>query len=203
MKIYAVIRNMGTSGEWEKTPFGAGDLCYYQLADSDVVRSGNPIFLPEFSEQFTAYFSIAVKICKLGKCIAPKFAHRYAQTAAMAYNIVGDSLLEELREKGLPWTEGVSFDRSCLLGNFEEIDTFKNNGVITLRCGEKKLLYDPQKALDRMGETISHISRHNTLKTGDIILLALSPAGLPLAIGEKLTSSFDNNDLTSVESNIR
>ena len=56
------------------------------MADSSVLYTGRPLFIHDFASGFMAAPSIVVRMGRLGKCIAPKFAHRYwdAFTAAFA-----------------------------------------------------------------------------------------------------------------------
>ena len=49
--------------------------------DSALLKDGKPFFLPDFSTDLQYETEVVVHICRLGKCIAPRFAHRYARLA--------------------------------------------------------------------------------------------------------------------------
>ena len=66
-----VIGFTGNYGAEEQTP-----QCYL-MADSSILYTGRSFFLPDFAERFVATPSIVVRTGRLGKYIAPKFAHRY------------------------------------------------------------------------------------------------------------------------------
>lgn len=133
---------------------------YYVLPDSTILRSGNPLFLPEWDNDFRIYTALAVRIDRLGKSIAPKFAHRYYNEMSKAGVMIGCERLAELRKAGRPWTTAVSFDRSCLLGEFIP----------------KEEMLDADFA--RVDEVISMLSADNTMKTGDMILMFSSEDGI-------------------------
>ncbi|HAO63855.1 MAG TPA: 2-hydroxyhepta-2,4-diene-1,7-dioate isomerase, partial [Porphyromonadaceae bacterium] len=41
-----------------------------------------PFFIPDFAPEFVLHPALAVRIDRLGKNIAPRFAHRYYQSAS-------------------------------------------------------------------------------------------------------------------------
>ena len=49
----------------------------YLMADSSLLFTDRPFFLPDFADAFIATPTIIVRMGRLGKCVAPKFAHRY------------------------------------------------------------------------------------------------------------------------------
>ena len=61
---------------------------WYEIPDSSIIRSGNPFFVPDFDTRFVALPSIAVRICKLGKGIAPRFVPRYYDEVTFGLSVV-------------------------------------------------------------------------------------------------------------------
>ena len=49
----------------------------YLMADSSILYTGRPFFVPDYAQHFVATPTIVVRTGRLGKCIAPKFAYRY------------------------------------------------------------------------------------------------------------------------------
>ena len=45
--------------------------------DSALLKDGKPFFIPDFSKQVDYETELVVRISRLGKNIAPRFAHRY------------------------------------------------------------------------------------------------------------------------------
>jgi len=147
------------------------------IPDSAIVKNGNPFFIPDFDPEFRAYFFLAVKICRLGKSISPRFAHRYYAEAAPAINIRANTLLHELREKRLPWTEATAFDKSLPLGKFLPVETLRNKPLLlTISSHEGENLTLPMilPEENEIARAIERISRYNSLKMGDLILLPFS-----------------------------
>lgn len=191
MKIFAVARNYGSSEAG--SPFGDGpDPIWYELPDSSILRSGQPFFIPDFSSEFRAFPSIAIKIGRLGKGVAERFASRYISSYAMACSVVGTSLLERLRSNGLPWSRATSFDKACLIGGFHE--ELPGEGPVRIFTESDELIYSLDEIRNSCQRIISLLSRDITLKEGDIILPALHPEGLFL---------LDRCDLKAERSGIR
>lgn len=151
--------------------------------DSCLIHNGKPLFIPDFDTDFRLYPSLAVKITKVGKCIEPRFAHRYYEKAAPAINVRAMGVLDELRKKGLPWTRAVSFDGSIILGEFTRDDS--DPGLLqgfSIICGESEANWRPSKEFS-INEAISAASEFRTLKTGDIIICPFSKEFIAGEIG--------------------
>ncbi len=190
MKIFCVISNYAT---------GPGETAeWYTLPDSTLLRSNNPFFIPDFDTEFVGIPSIAVRIDRLGKNIAPKFASRYYSEATMAVCVVAKNLLRELSEAGKPWSRAVAFDRSCLMGDFVDKNQLLESRNIKVKCGSEEYGYEFDRINRSIDEAVSMVSSDNTMKTGDIVLAAMMPEGLPLHIGDTLdvTLPSDRNLLT-------
>lgn len=186
MKIFAIINNYASEAE---SIFGGNEPDWYEMPDSSILRSGNPFFVPDFADEFKVYPSVAYRIGRLGKSISPRFAYRYIDGYTLAGAVIAPGLLRSLRNGQRPWTRAVSFDRSCLLGNLEPIDTLKKNEVFRFACGGHEAEYSIGALLRGVDEIISMISADNTLKNGDLILAGLSPEGLSLRPDTRLTAS--------------
>lgn len=196
MKIFAVTNNYN-SPESYPSPFGPGEIDWYELPDSSILRSGNPFYVPDFDEEFRAYPSIAFRIGRLGKSIAPRFASRYIDRIGMGTAVIATSLLKQLRDKGAPWTRATAFDRSLLLGNLEAADALLEKGMnFTMSCGGEKINYDSAYLQEDIDHIISRLSRDNTLKNGDIILAGLTPRGLLLKPGTRLIALKEHENIT-------
>lgn len=202
MTIYAIVNNLIP----DKQSAGASSPIWTLLSPSAILQGGNPYFVPDFDTSFEARLALAVKIGKLGKSIAPRFAYRYIEAVAPAVVIVAACRLRSLMEERLPWTSALSYDRSLALGKFHHMD----DGVISDcgcgmilesdggACKESLGLCSPSIPLD---EIIAAISRDNTLKTGDIILTRLAGEGPEVRPGMKLRLIMEGED--SLRFNIR
>ena len=162
--------------------------------------------MPDFADRFEARIALAIRIGKLGKGIAPRFIYRYVDAVAPSVLFVAPDMLKTLRNKGLPWTQAMSYDRCLSVGKFTPCAADTWNQV------EVKLTLDPPNdssdALLRgtdinpgIEETLSAISRDNTLKMGDIILIGL--AGRGPQVTPNMRAGLSLNGFESLRFNIR
>ena len=57
-----------------------------------------------------------VRICRLGKTIPERFAHRYYDAVTVGIDFTARDLQKKLKEQGLPWELSKSFDGAAALG---------------------------------------------------------------------------------------
>ena len=174
--------------------------CWYEIPDSSIIRNGNPFFVPDFDQRFIALPSVAVKICKLGKSVAPRFASRYYDEITLGFSVVAADRLRESISHGLPWAPAVAFDGSCMLGKFIPVEECGEEFVIN--AGGDELKWKLDSAWRHIDEIISEISRGCTIKTGDIILPHVSPSGIRLLAGDHISvKTTDSSNILDI--NIR
>lgn len=174
MKIFAVTNAYSPVPESFRS--SRPGVCWYEIPDSAISRSGNPLFIPDPEQEYVAFPSAAWRIGKLGKSVAPRFAMRYIDAATIALAVVNLTLLRSLREAGLPWTAAVAFDRSCIIGNFSDIVAFKDCADFRITHAGEEYIYSLRDIFVNIEYSLAAISALNTIKTGDIILGALAPA---------------------------
>ena len=192
MKIFAAFGNYDT-GSREESPFALAESpLWYEIPDSAISRSGNPFFVPSETDSYVAFPSAAYRICKLGKSVAPRFAPRYYDEAAIGFSVVNVTLLEALRKRGMPWTRAVAYDRSCLLGNFMPISAFRNYAAFSAESGDSRLEYQLGKITTGIDQIVALVSCDNTIKT---------PCGIPMIRGSRLRAGAD--DLTIFDINVK
>ncbi|MDE6638827.1 MAG: fumarylacetoacetate hydrolase family protein, partial [Muribaculaceae bacterium] len=176
------------------------------ISGACILQGGNPFFVPDFSSRFEARLALAAKIGKLGKGIATRFAHRYVASVAPCIIFAATDLLKSLQEKGLPWTQALSFDKSLAIGKFTEIPfseivDCKINLKIESSDSSFETEWNEKFIHPTVAESLSSISLDNTLKTGDLILLGLAPQGLSVVPGQRATLFL--NGAESLKFNIR
>lgn len=201
MKIFAAAGAYNANPSSDAFPGLRPAPFWYEIPDSCISRSGNPFFVPDTGSEYMAFPSAAFRICKLGKSIAPRFASRYYDEATLGFSVVALDILRTLRTEGLPWTHAVAFDRSCLLGDFIPADQFRQIPEFSISCRDLTSSYSAVYSSVGIDTIISLISADNTIKTGDIILSSLSPAGIPLSPGARL--SVNAGDLTLFDINVK
>ncbi len=166
----------------------------YIIADSAVIRTNKPFFLPHFAKSFTGRAAIALHIDRLGKHIEPRFAHRYCGAIAPAITVEAheiDRLLESEQHSAM----AHSFDGALLMGDFSPINEESNinsTNVCALSNGKPMAGGNLENRGLDYRELISQLSTYFTLKMGDIIVVELDNVDLQLNMGDTLVANLDD-----------
>ena len=152
---------------------GAG---YELLADSSILPTGRPLFIPDWAHHFAGTLAVAVRISRLGKCIAPRFAHRYwdgftASLVTRGQAADGDTIDIQALSRG--------HDGALLLGQMVPASALEQDGALLRWMVNNQPV--GQMGLHGMGDivnaTISHVSNYMTLKMGDLLCLCGDATG--------------------------
>ncbi len=171
----------------------------FMKSDSSLLKDGKPFFIPDFSSEVHYETELVVKIDRLGKNIAERFAHRYYQEVTVGIDFTARDLQRKLREQGLPWELSKAFDNSAAIGSFiplEEaggnINALSFHLDINGQCVQQGCSADMLFSVDRI---VSYVSRFFTLKIGDLIYTG-TPVGVgPVHIGDHLEGYLGNRKL--------
>ena len=204
MKIFAIGLNYASHNKEMQRTFEAAEPVIFMKPDTALLRNGNPFFLPDFSDEIHYETELVIKINRLGKNIAEKFAHRYYDELTVGIDFTARDLQRKQKELGLPWEIAKAFDNSAPVGEFiskKELADINNinfrldiNGATVQQGNSGDLIYSFDKI-------IAYISRFFTLKIGDLIFTG-TPAGVgPVAIGDKLEAYIGDKKMLTV--NIR
>lgn len=149
--------------------------------DSSLLVNQKPFFIPDCTQKIAGYPVLAVRISKLGKNIAERFAPRYYDAYAPAFDLQAMDLREKASEQGASWTVATSLDGSFPVGDFLPLEQAK--GLRFERNGETILSADTLPSPDR---AICLISQYITIRQGDIIYLPLTHEPLTLQSEDSL-----------------
>jgi len=156
-------------------------------------------YIPDFSSDIHYEAEVVVRIDKMGKNIAERFAHRYYNEVTIGIDFTARDIQSELKKKSLPWEISKAFDNSAAVGNFITIgELAKPIGELnfslaidgtTVQSGNTSDMIHP------VDKIISYASRFFTLKTGDLIFTG-TPAGVgKVVIGNQLTGILEGKEL--------
>lgn len=198
MKILAIGLNYESHNLEMKRTFQSEAPVVFMKPESAQLKDGKPFFIPDFSNEIHYETEVVVKINRLGKHIAEKFAHRYYDELTVGIDFTARDLQKSLKEKGLPWEISKSFDNSAPLGRFiskQEFQDIQNinfhldiNSNTVQQGNTRNMIYSVDKI-------IAHISQFFTLKIGDLIFTG-TPAGVgPIKIGDHLEGYIENRKL--------
>lgn len=190
MKIFAIGMNFS---EHNKSLHGTLNKTeqpvVFLKADSSLLKDSKPFFIPDDLGRIEYETELVVRICRLGKTIPERFAHRYYDAVTVGIDFTARDLQKKLKEQGLPWELSKSFDGAAALGSWVDKDKFLDiqrihfhldiNGKTVQEGCTSDMLY-------KVDEIVSYISRYFTLKTGDIIYTGCPAGCAPVAINDHL-----------------
>ena len=162
----------------------------FMKPDSAILKDGKPFFVPDFSAEVHYETEVVVRICRLGKNIAPRFAHRYYDAVTVGIDFTARDLRRKFREAGNPWELCKGFDNSAAIGTFIPLeqaggDLQQLNFHLDID-GKEVQRGNTSDMLFKVDDIIAYVSRFMTLKIGDLLFTG-TPAGVgPVSIGQHL-----------------
>lgn len=205
MKIFAVGMNyQAHNKELHGALLDMKEPVIFTKADSALLKDGKPFFVPAFTERCDYETEVVVRICRLGRSIAPRWAHRYYDQVTVGIDFTARDLQEQLRAEGKPWELCKGFDGSAAIGEMipkDELPDVQNlhfhldiNGKTVQQGHTADMLF-------KVDEVVSYISRFFTLKMGDLIYTG-TPAGVgPVHEGDHLEGYLEGRKV--LEFNVR
>ncbi|HPD87583.1 MAG TPA: fumarylacetoacetate hydrolase family protein, partial [Proteiniphilum sp.] len=118
MKIFAVGLNYASHNKEMKRTFESSEPVLFMKPDTALLKDGKPFFLPDFSEDVQYETELVVRVSRLGKNIAERFAHRYYDQVTVGIDFTARDLQTKQKELGLPWEIAKGFDHSAAVGTF-------------------------------------------------------------------------------------
>ncbi len=204
MKILAVGLNYESHNLEMKRTFTSSEPVIFMKPESSQLKDGKPFFIPDFSKEIHYETEIVIKINRLGKNIAQKFAHRYYNQLTIGIDFTARDLQRKLKEKGLPWEIAKCFDGSAAIGSFTSKQEFQNIQDINfhLNINSHTVQQDnTRNMIFSIDKIIAYVSQFFTLKIGDLIFTG-TPAGVgPVKIDDHLEGYIENIKL--LDFNIR
>lgn len=156
------------------------DPVIFMKPDSAILPKEQDFYIPEFTHSLHYEVEVLVKIHKVGKHIAPAFAHKYYDEISLGIDFTARDVQDELKKKGLPWEKAKAFDGSAVIGkwvsksNYESIDhltfSLQKNQEVVQQASTELMLW-------KVDELIAYVSSFFTLKKGDVIFTG-TPAGV-------------------------
>ena len=189
MKIIAVGKNYADHAlEFDGTVERPSAPMIFMKPDSAISKNGKPFFVPDFLGRVDYEAEIVVKICKLGKSIPARFAHRYYDAITVGIDFTARDWQRQLIEEGAPWEMCKGFDGAAVLGEFRPTEglDMKNIPFHLDIDGKTVQSGNSGQMIFGIDEIIEYVSRYFTLKHGDLIFTG-TPAGVgPVAIDNHL-----------------
>ncbi len=146
--------------------------------DSCLLNGRKPFFMPDWSQEIGVTPCMILRVSRLGKEIAPKFADRYYDAVAPGADFVALDMLREAEEAGKPWTKALAFDYSLSIGEW-----IMENGKWKM----ENYVLSPEEA-------ISEASKVMTIRQGDLIYIQAKQAPKPVQKEEVIRGEIDGEE---------
>ncbi len=188
MKIFCIGRNYVEHIKELKNQLPSEPVVFMKPPTA-ILKNNRDFYYPEFSKNIQHEVEIVLKICKNGKSIQKKFAHKYYEEISLGIDFTARDVQQKLKESHLPWELAKGFDSSAVIGHFysklnhSDINNlhFKllKNNTLVQQGNTAQMIYS-------FDEIISFISQYFTLQKGDLIYTG-TPSGVSsIQIGDVL-----------------
>lgn len=134
--------------------------------DSCLLNGRKPLFMPDWTQELGVTECMILRISRLGKEIAPKFANRYYDAVAPGADFIAMDIAREAQAHGEPWTRALAFDYSLAIGEFVTVNELTNERV-------NDYVLSPEEA-------IAEASKVMTIRQGDLIYIQRRQAPRPV-----------------------
>ena len=195
MKIFAVGMNYALHNkELDGTLYIPEEPVIFTKADSALLKDHKPFFVPDWCDQVDYETEIVVRICRLGKAIPERFAHRYYDAVTVGIDFTARDWQRRFRQEGKPGELSKGFDGSAAIGEwipkerFRDVQALPFHLDINGKTVQEGCTADMLFSIDAL---IAYISRFFTLKTGDLLYTG-TPVGVgPVHIDDHLEGYID------------
>jgi 2-keto-4-pentenoate hydratase/2-oxohepta-3-ene-1,7-dioic acid hydratase in catechol pathway len=182
MKIIAVGMNYVLHNEELGNTPKEEEPVIFMKPDTSLLKNGKPFFIPDFSHEIHYEAELVVRISRLGKHIASRFASRYYDAVTVGIDFTARDMQREFRRKGYPWELYKGFDDSAAIGTFIAKERFTDIQRISFHLnidGKEVQRGHTSDMLFEVDDIIAYVSCFVTLKMGDLLF-----TGTPAGVGE-------------------
>ena len=144
-------------------------------SDSSMLVNRKPLFMPDSTCDLQALPCYVLRVSRLGRSVAPRFAARYYDAVAPGVDFFAADLLAKAKACGGAWTEAVAFEYSLAIGEFTAADKLSELNWQLWR-GESRVAEaagSPAGAEQVFADVIARVSSMVTIRQGDLIYVAL------------------------------
>lgn len=201
MKIICIGRNYAKHiAELNDGGTAPAEPLFFLKPDTALLRNNDPFYVPSFSQEVHYECELVVRINRVGKGIAERFAHRYYDQVGLGIDFTARDLQRQAIAEGLPWERCKAFDHSAALSpEFVPLDELgcdiqKLHFELEVN-GELRQAGDTSQMLFRVDRLIACVSQYMTLRMGDLIYTG-TPAGVgPVLPGDTLRATLEGRKL--------
>jgi 2-keto-4-pentenoate hydratase/2-oxohepta-3-ene-1,7-dioic acid hydratase in catechol pathway len=201
MKIICIGRNYANHAKEMNSPIPDVPM-FFMKPDTALLPKKNPFFYPSFTNDLHYECEIVVRINKLGKNIAEKFAHEYYDEIGLGIDFTARDLQQKCKENGHPWEIAKAFEHSAPMSDkflnkknlsMDNLNFFLyKNGELVQHGNTKDMIFN-------IDQLIAYVSQFMTLKIGDLLFTG-TPEGVgPIQIGDVLKGKIEDTDMFTLK----
>lgn len=199
MKIICVGRNYSEHAKELKNEIPDKPVIFLK-PQTALLKDNKPFYYPEWTSDLHYETELVLKVCKQGKYIDEKFAHKYFEEVTVGIDFTARDLQNQQKAKGLPWEIAKAFDNSAVIGSFSKV-TDKNKGIrFSMKLnGSEVQKGNTEDMMFSFEKIIAYVSQFFSLQVGDLIFTG-TPAGVgPVKIGDKLQGFLEGEQVFAFE----
>lgn len=169
--------------------------------DNAVLRNNDDFYLPNFSNDIICNGGIIVRISRLAKCIAPKFASRCYDGITTGITFIARDVMQNALSETRPTDEAYSFDRSTAIGTeWFTPEQITEKGVLEMSINNNSFDWTIDNLKEVIEQNIAFASEKLTLKMGDLVLIT-NNTNIDIKVGDNIFVKL--NDLQTLNFNIK
>lgn len=176
---------------------------FFMKPDTALLRNNQALFYPDFTQDLIAEVGLVIRIDRVGRSIAEKFAARYCGAVGIGVDFTARDILKTYQTQGLPWEAAKAFDYSLPLSpkmipaeEFSDLRnirfTLKANGANVQEGNSGNMIFSVE-------QIIAYVSKLITLKIGDLIYTGTPSPAYTVAIGDRLQAAIGEEVLLDFE----
>jgi 2-keto-4-pentenoate hydratase/2-oxohepta-3-ene-1,7-dioic acid hydratase in catechol pathway len=202
MKIFCIAHNY--PGHDKERPDGYGDNpVFFMKPDTALLRNNQPLYYPKFTQDLRCEVELVLRICRLGRGVSERFAHRYYSEVGVGIAFTAGDLQRECRQKGLPWEVCKSFDYSASVSaGFIALPELWDASAINFSLdlnGETVQQGSSGSMIFGFNRLTSYLSGFMTFRMGDLVFTGSPSSSVAVKIGDKLVAKLEEKAMLSVE----
>lgn len=167
-----------------------------------LLKDNKPFYFPEWTDDMHYETELVLKVCKQGKYVDEKFAHKYFDEVTVGIDFTARKLQSEQKAKGLPWEIAKAFDHSAAIGPFKKLTDLNKTSSFNFSMnlnGTEVQKGNSDDMIFSLAHIISYASQFFTLQQGDLIFTG-TPAGVgPVKIGDRLEGFLEGDSMFDFE----
>lgn len=197
MKFICIGRNYMEHAKELKNELPDKPIVFLKPATA-LLKDNKPFYLPGWSNDLHYETEIVLKVCKQGKYVEEKFAHKYYEEVTVGIDFTARDIQAQQKAKGLPWEIAKAFDNSAVIGEFRK-PKYKNINFSMNLNGVERQKGNTGDVIFSFEKIISYASQFFTLQQGDLIFTG-TPAGVgPVKQGDRLEGFLEGEKVFDFE----